>query len=168
MFESVILRATNGKRKGQEFVLENEADYILGRSRDCSCVLDDPLGIVSQWHCRIRVHAPFVGIQDLGSRNGTQVNGTSIGRREKGQSFEELLDEGHAEHPLNDGDTLQIAGYEFQVEFEPAPPCAASELRDQEKLWLRTDSSWRSFSATSQPAGPSRGSCEPTDRTGGG
>ena len=135
MFEHVILRATNGKRKGQEFVLENETDYILGRSWDCSCVLDDPLCFVSRRHCRIEVHAPFVRIQDVGSRNGTQVNGASIGRREKGQSFEELLDEGHAEHPLNDGDILQIAGYEFQVEFEPAPPCAAAEPRDQEKLW---------------------------------
>jgi pSer/pThr/pTyr-binding forkhead associated (FHA) protein len=63
------------------------------------------------------------------------VNGTSIGRREKRQWFEECLDENHAEHPLDDGDTLQIAGYEFQVIFEPAPPCAAAEPRDQEKLW---------------------------------
>jgi hypothetical protein len=39
------------------------------------------------------------------------------------------------EHPLDDGDTLQIADYEFQVEFEPAPPCAAAEPRDQGKLW---------------------------------
>jgi hypothetical protein len=43
MFERIILHALNGNRKGQEFVLENEADYVLGRARDCSCVLDDPL-----------------------------------------------------------------------------------------------------------------------------
>ncbi|HWG42704.1 MAG TPA: FHA domain-containing protein [Gemmataceae bacterium] len=134
MFERIILRATNGERKGQEFVLENEADYVLGRSRDCSCVLDDPFCLVSRRHCRIEVHAPFVRIQDLGSRNGTQVNGTNIGRREKGQLFE-ALQARHAEHLLDDGDTLQIAGYEFQVEFEPTPPCAVAEPRDQEKLW---------------------------------
>jgi pSer/pThr/pTyr-binding forkhead associated (FHA) protein len=135
MFERIILRALNGNRKGQEFVLENEADYILGRARDCSCVLDDPLCLLSRRHCRIEVHAPFVRVQDLGSRNGTQVNGTSIGRRAKGPLFEEFLHEGHAEHSLDDGDTLQIAGYEFQVQFEPMPPCAAAEPRDQEKLW---------------------------------
>lgn len=135
MFNRVILRARNGKLKGKEFVLENEADYILGRSRDCSYVLDDPLSLVSRRHCRIKVNAPFVRVQDLGSRNGTQVNGTSIGRREKGQWFEEFLDEEYAEHPLDDGDTLGIAGYEFQVEFEPATPCAAAEPRDQQKLW---------------------------------
>jgi pSer/pThr/pTyr-binding forkhead associated (FHA) protein len=135
MFERIILQATNGERKGQEFVLENEADYILGRSRDCSCVLDDPLCFVSRRHCRIEVHAPFVRIQDLGSRNGTRVNGTSIGCRKKGQMFEDFLHEGYAEHPLDDGDTLEIAGYEFQVEFDPPAPCAAAEARDQEKLW---------------------------------
>jgi pSer/pThr/pTyr-binding forkhead associated (FHA) protein len=135
MFERVILRATNGARKGEEFVLDNEADYTLGRSRDCSCVLDDPLCIVSRRHCRIGVHAPVVRIQDLGSRNGTQVNGASIGRREKGPLFEEFPHEEYADHPLDDGDTLQIAGYEFQVEFDPTPPCAGAEPRDQEKLW---------------------------------
>src|SRR5579884_39678 len=135
MFERVILRATNGKLKGQEFVLENETDYTVGRARDCSCVLDDPLCLVSRRHCRIKVHAPFVRIQDLGSRNGTRVNGASIGPREQEPLFEDFPQEGHAEHSLDDGDTLQIAGYEFQLEFEPAPPCAASEPRDQERLW---------------------------------
>ena len=135
MFERVMLRATNGEREGQAFVLENEADYILGRARECSCVLDDPLGIVSQWHCRIRVHAPFVGIQDLGSRNGTQVNGTSIGHCEKRPLGEEFRPEVYAEYLLEDGDTLRIAGYEFQVEIEPAPLCAEAEPRDQEQLW---------------------------------
>ena len=34
MFERIILRATNGESKGRSVVLENEADYILGRTRD--------------------------------------------------------------------------------------------------------------------------------------
>jgi pSer/pThr/pTyr-binding forkhead associated (FHA) protein len=70
------------------------------------------------------------------SRNGTQVNGTSIGHHEQGPMFEDIPQEGHADYPLDDGDTLQIAGYEFQVDFEPALPCAASEPRDQERLWF--------------------------------
>lgn len=135
MFERIILRALNGHRKGQQIVLENEADYTLGRARDCSCVLEDPLYLVSRRHCRIEVHAPLVRIEDLGSRNGTRVNGANIGPREPGALFEDSLQERHAEHWLEDGDTLQIAGYEFQVQFDPMPPCAAAEPRDQEKLW---------------------------------
>ena len=135
MIEHVILRATNGKQKGQEFILDNEGDYTLGRAKECSCVLNDPLYLVSRRHCRIKVHGPSVCVQDLSSRNGTQVNGMSIGRRDRRPLFEEVPQEPYAKHPLEDGDTLRIAGYEFQVEFEPAPPCAEPEPRDQEQLW---------------------------------
>jgi pSer/pThr/pTyr-binding forkhead associated (FHA) protein len=135
MFERVILRAMTGKFKGQELALENGGDYILGRARECACVLDDPLHLVSRRHCRIKVHAPLVSVQDLGSRNGTLVNGTSIGCREKAKNFEEFLHAEYKEVPLEDGDTLDIAGYEFEVEFQPNLPCAGAESRDQEKLW---------------------------------
>ena len=134
MFERVILRATNGELKGREFVLENGRDYILGRATDCSCVLDDPFRLVSRHHCRIEVHAPFVRIQDLGSCNGTQVNGANIGRCQKRRLFEEWLQEGYTEYPLGDGDALQIAGYDFQVEFDPPPSCDPTELHDRAEI----------------------------------
>jgi eukaryotic-like serine/threonine-protein kinase len=118
MFNRVILQATNGEQKGQEFVLENEADYTLGRSRDCSCVLNDPLCLVSRRHCWIGVHAPFVRIQDLGSRNGTQLNGADIGQRKRKLSRGDIPRENCAEHFLEDGDVLELAGYEFQVRFD--------------------------------------------------
>lgn len=135
MFERVVLLAMNGKNKGQELALENGGDYILGRARECTCVLNDPLFLVSRRHCRIKVHAPFVSVQDLGSRNGTLVNGTSIGCREKAKRFEEFLKEEYKEVPLEDGDTLDIAGYEFEVEFQPNLPFAGAEPRDLEKAW---------------------------------
>ena len=125
MFNRVILRATNGELKGRDFVLENEADYTLGRSRDCSCVVNDPLCLVSRRHCRIAVHAPFVNIMDLGSRNGTQVNGKSIGQRKKGSFFADSPPGSCHEHFLKDGDILDIAGYEFEVELESAPAAPA-------------------------------------------
>jgi pSer/pThr/pTyr-binding forkhead associated (FHA) protein len=125
----------NGERKGQEFVLGNEADYILGRSRDCSLLLPDPHLLISRYHCRIKVSVPFVAIQDLGSLNGTYVNGEKIGQRDKGQSFEKGLQEEHAEYPLWDGDQLRIGDNVFQVEFDPPAPCAAAEPCDQERLW---------------------------------
>lgn len=134
MFERVILRATNGELNGREFVLKNGMDHILGRATDCSCVLDDPFRLVSRRHCRIEVHAPLVRIQDLGSRNGTQVNGSNIGRQEKRRSFDEFLQEGYAEYPLEDGDTLQIAGYDFQVEFDSPPSCDTTDLHEREEI----------------------------------
>lgn len=135
MFERIILRITNRLGKMKEFVLENERDYILGREADCSVVINDPFRIVSRRHCRITVHAPLVFIQDLGSRNGTQVNGVNIGCREQQRVSEEFQHEEYEKHPLDDGDTLQIGGYELQVKFDPSLPCAAAEPRAPEKLW---------------------------------
>jgi pSer/pThr/pTyr-binding forkhead associated (FHA) protein len=135
MFDRIILSATNGESKGMTFVLENERDYILGRDADCSFVIADPFRLVSRRHCRIEVHAPFVLIQDLGSRNGTQINGRSIGRQRKRQLlFEDALPEVYGEHPLEDGDILQLAGYDFRVEFDPPSPSTATEIYDREHL----------------------------------
>lgn len=135
MFKRVILRATEGELKGKIFTLENETESILGRSRDCSVSLEDPLYRVSRHHCRILVFAPYVRIQDLGSLNGTYVNGERIGQRHKGQSFTEALLEEHADYPLWHGDMLTIGDTVFEVELDPPPPCATAEARDPEKLW---------------------------------
>ncbi|MGH7172389.1 MAG: FHA domain-containing protein [Gemmataceae bacterium] len=135
MFDRVILHATAGGLKGQRLVLEDETSCILGRSRDCSHPLPGTMYMVSRHHCRIKVSAPFVRIQDLGSLNGTYVNDEKIGQRGQVQSFEEALQEEHAEHPLWHGDELRIGFNIFRVEFDPPPPCAAAEVRDQEKLW---------------------------------
>jgi pSer/pThr/pTyr-binding forkhead associated (FHA) protein len=135
MFDRVILRALSGEEEGRELVLEDETRCILGRSRSCTYTLDDPQCRLSRHHCQIKVSAPHVRIQDLGSLNGTYVNGENIGQRVKGRSLEEALLEEHREFPLWDGDIVQIGGRSFQVEFDPPPPESTSEPRDQEQLW---------------------------------
>ncbi|HMF12489.1 MAG TPA: FHA domain-containing protein [Gemmataceae bacterium] len=126
MFDRIVLRGTEGGLKGQEFALENETKYILGRSRECSLPLPDPYLQISRYHCRIKVSAPSVVIQDLGSLNGTYVNGEKIGQRRKEQSFEEALQEEHEKYPLWDGDQLRIGDHVFQVEFNPSASCAVA------------------------------------------
>lgn len=121
--------------KGKTFVLENETDSILGRSRDCSLSFEDPLYRISRHHCRILVFAPYVRIQDLGSLNGTYVNGEMIGQRGKAQTFAEALLEEHADYPLWQGDQLRIGDTTFEVELDPPPPSAEAEPCDPEKLW---------------------------------
>lgn len=89
---------------------------------------------MSWFHCRIKVSALLVRIEDLGSLNGTFVNGVKIGQRGEEQSFEEALQAEHAEHPLRDGDELRIGPHVFRVEFVPPPPCAEADVRDPERL----------------------------------
>jgi hypothetical protein len=49
---------------------------LFGRDDDCALRTDDPL--VSRKHARLEVTQDHVGIEDLGSRNGVNVNGDRI------------------------------------------------------------------------------------------
>src|SRR5262249_12611551 len=89
MFDRVILTCTEGPLKGRKFVLENGAHCVVGRAKDCSIQVPDDLSLVSRHHCLIDVDAPDVRVRDLGSLNGTYVNGETIGRRYRGEPPEE-------------------------------------------------------------------------------
>lgn len=51
-------------------------DFVVGRSSSCHLALDDAL--VSRRHAVFHVGADTVKVEDLGSRNGVQVNGETI------------------------------------------------------------------------------------------
>jgi len=68
-----VLTVIKGRHRGAELVLEEAKPYRLGRSRQCEIILEDP-GI-SKIHCVLEPHAGSWGVRDLGSRNGTSVNG---------------------------------------------------------------------------------------------
>jgi len=83
----------------------NKDEYILGRNSDCDLVLNDHS--VSRRHCRIFVRRDELWAVDLGSSNGTWLNGVK-------------LDE---ERPLRNGDLLKLGRLEFQL----------SETQEQEE-----------------------------------
>ena len=71
-------------------------EVVIGRSPECQVVLKD-FGI-SRQHARIVVDEDGVRIQDLKSKNGTQVNGVPV-----------------VEAPLKDGDRILLG--KFQLQF---------------------------------------------------
>lgn len=78
----------------QEFDLP-QGETVLGRSPECQVTIDDPL--VSREHAKILVHGDEVICRDLGSRNGSKVNGVPL----------------RGEIPLNDGDRIRIGNQEI-------------------------------------------------------
>jgi pSer/pThr/pTyr-binding forkhead associated (FHA) protein len=135
MFDRVILTGTEDALKGQKFVLENGASCVVGRAKDCLIQLPGELCMVSRHHCRIDVDGPHVRVRDLGSLNGTYVNGELIGRRDRDEQADESRWRGQPGRPLWDGDELQVGSAALRVEFDPPMPCAEEEPRDQKKLW---------------------------------
>jgi pSer/pThr/pTyr-binding forkhead associated (FHA) protein len=135
MLTHVVLKATHGELKGQEFALPDGTHWVIGRAPECSIRLHDPSLTTSRYHCAVEVEGPDVSLWDLESRNGTFVNGKNIGQRDWWQIVEEVpLEQGSAYH-LCDGDELQVGDNTFEVEFSPCVPCAEGEARDQEQLW---------------------------------
>jgi hypothetical protein len=73
------LRFISGKYQGGEFPLRVNREIIIGRSSDLDMVLVEDM--VSRRHAKITTTDAEITIQDVGSTNGTFVNGEKIAGR---------------------------------------------------------------------------------------
>src|SRR5580700_7702008 len=75
---SYVLRFISGKYQGGEFPVASDKQILIGRSSDLDMVLVEDM--VSRKHARIAMQTDQIWIEDLGSTNGTFVNGEKIKR----------------------------------------------------------------------------------------
>jgi serine/threonine-protein kinase len=73
----VILEAVQGPRAGRSFVFDHHDTFIVGRSRIVHCPIPEDQSL-SRDHFLIEVHPPRCVLRDLGSTNGTLVNGQRV------------------------------------------------------------------------------------------
>ncbi len=72
----LALRFISGKHKGNEFLLPSTGQICIGRSSDIDVVLIEDM--VSRRHAQITINGVDLKIEDLGSTNGTFVNGERV------------------------------------------------------------------------------------------
>ena len=70
------LKFISGKYQGGEFPLKLDKQIVVGRASDLDMVLVEDM--VSRKHAKIVVSAQKITIEDLGSTNGTFVNGEKV------------------------------------------------------------------------------------------
>ncbi len=74
--KAYALKFISGKYQGGEFPLPLEGEIVIGRSSELDVVLVEDM--VSRRHSKIVVRGGELFIQDLGSTNGTFVNGEKV------------------------------------------------------------------------------------------
>jgi len=72
------LRFISGKYQGGEYPLGEGQEIVIGRSSELDMVLVEEM--VSRKHARIALSDGVISIEDLGSTNGTFVNGEKVDR----------------------------------------------------------------------------------------
>ena len=96
------LRIIGGEQHGSVITLEAEK-FLIGREQDCQ--LRPNSESISRHHCVIASDEFSIRVRDLGSTNGTFVNGQRI----------------HTETQLKSGDRLAVGSQEFWVSiFDPS------------------------------------------------
>jgi pSer/pThr/pTyr-binding forkhead associated (FHA) protein len=118
---SVTLTLATGPLAGQEYEFRDAAVYVLGRGPECYPRLpDDALHKdISRQHCLLSIRLPQLRLRDLGSTNGTFVNGARLGppaelapgaEGDPGVTTSEADADPARWHALNDGDVITLGG----------------------------------------------------------
>jgi len=87
------------------------SDAVIGRSKDCNLRLAS--GQISRKHCQLLIDDERVAIRDLGSSNGTYLNGNKL--------------EPNTETLLSTGDEISVGSVSFKVEYED--PAEKTQIR---------------------------------------
>jgi pSer/pThr/pTyr-binding forkhead associated (FHA) protein len=96
------MKVVQGKPRGHCLVFP-VGKFMFGRGPECDIRPNSDL--ISRQHCLLQVGTDSATIRDLGSRNGTLVNGLLLTR----------------EHTLAHGDTLQLGPLVLEVILEATP-----------------------------------------------
>jgi pSer/pThr/pTyr-binding forkhead associated (FHA) protein len=119
----VKLVVVRGRPHGK-CLLFPRGEFVIGRGHECHIRPNSDW--VSRQHCLLRVTAEAVSLRDLGSTNGTLVNGVRV----------------IGERALTHGDQLQVGPMVFEVRLDeplPTPPTApAAPVADTETHFLDT------------------------------
>jgi len=124
MSASIQLRITEGSAKGKVFDFAAHDTFLLGRHPDCHVHLPDD-SFVSRHHFLLEVCPPQACVRDLGSRNGTYVNGRKVGGRKEGETPEEGARRAYPEVTLKHGDRIQVGDTALEVAVKQATPADA-------------------------------------------
>ena len=97
---NVILKVIAGPYTGKEYVFDRHATFVVGRSPEAHFPVPDDK-FLSRDHFLIEFNPPICFLKDMGSTNGTRVNGQRL-----------------SETRLRDGDTISAGKSTFVIQVD--------------------------------------------------
>src|SRR5262245_46163935 len=95
----VVIRVTSGPHSGQEYLVDRRQGFLVGRSSRVHFPMTGDM-LLSREHFRIENQPPQCHLMDLGSTNGTKVNGLRVERAQ-----------------LREGDVITAGDSSFVIHF---------------------------------------------------
>lgn len=99
----VKLRVIGGRNDGREIKI-SIPEFVIGRGDDAH--LKPSSDLVSRNHCLLKIDNGSLIVSDMGSRNGTFINGNKL----------------EAEHVAKVGDTLRVGRLQFEILIDYGQP----------------------------------------------
>src|SRR5262245_40267833 len=125
MAGTVSLVVTAGPIRGQRFDFSEHDTFLFGRAVDCHARLAASDASASRHHFLLEVNPPLARLRDLGSLNGTHVNGVRHGGRRPDQAPEAAAARaGGAGVDLRDGDEIRVGATVIRVSVSAPASCA--------------------------------------------
>jgi eukaryotic-like serine/threonine-protein kinase len=131
----VDLKIDRGPMKGKLFTFSEHDTFVFGRSPDTACPLPDD-DYVSRNHFLLEINPPRVFIRDLGSLNGTIINGKKFGGRdprqqrvEPGEQFSIMVkknqwNRSEYETEMKHGDSIEVGDTIMKLSIFADVPCS--------------------------------------------
>lgn len=123
----LALRFISGKYQGGEFPLPEDGEIVIGRSSELEMVLVEDM--VSRRHAKISVESGDIFLEDLGSTNGSFVNGEKITRTRLAEGDRILIGTSIIKVVASDGSaSVHDAKAKMDAAVSSARPSAASTM----------------------------------------
>jgi serine/threonine-protein kinase len=118
MMIHVSLNVLTGPHRSQTFGFGQRTRCLVGRSSECLVNLSGSHRdmLISRRHCALEIDGSAVWVRDLGSRNGTFINGRRLGIN---PSDTPANGKEVSRGRLEDGDILTIGGTSLRVSITP-------------------------------------------------
>jgi eukaryotic-like serine/threonine-protein kinase len=128
----ITLRVTEGPNKGRTFTFTSRDRFLVGRSKLAHFRLPNTDRYFSRIHFLVEVNPPYCRLMDMGSRNGTYVNGKEVSAAD-----------------LNHGDRIKagrtvirvVVHTPKKVKPEPPPPQIFADTPTQRQVPARVPDS---------------------------